>query len=110
VVYRFGAPLYFANSTLFLDDVERLATQGPVPVRWFVLDAEAIVDVDTTGAGVLRQAMDLLARRNVTFAVSRADRAFRSWLEKYDLMERIDPGRFYPTNRHAAAAFREETA
>jgi SulP family sulfate permease len=110
LVYRFGAPLYFANSTLFLDDVERLATQGPVPVRWFVLDAEAIVDVDTTGAAVLRQAMDLLARRNVTFAVSRADRAFRSWLEKYDLMERIDPGRFYPTNRHAAAAFRTEAA
>jgi SulP family sulfate permease len=107
VVYRFGAPLYFANATLFLDDVERLATQGPGPVRWFVLDAEAMVDVDTTGAAVLRQAMDLLARRNVTFAVSRA---FRSWLEKYDLMELIDPGRFYPTNRHAAAAFRGEAA
>jgi len=69
-----------------------------------------MVDVDTTGAAVLRQAMDLLARHNVTFAVSRADRAFRSWLEKYDLMELIDPGRFYPTNRHAAAAFREEAA
>jgi len=110
VIYRFGAPLYFANATHFLDDIERLATQGPVPVRWFVLDAEAMVDVDTTGAAVLRQAMDLLARHNVTFAVSRADRAFRSWLEKYDLMELIDPGRFYPTNRHAAAAFREASA
>ncbi len=108
VIYRFGAPLYFANATLFLDDVERLATQGPVPVRWFVLDAEAMVDVDTAGAAVLRQAMDLLASRDITFAVSRADRPFRSWLEKYDLMEHIDPGRFYPTNRHAAAAFREE--
>ena len=51
VVYRFGAPLYFANATRFLDDVERLATQGPVPVRWFVLDAEAMVDVDTDGRG-----------------------------------------------------------
>jgi sulfate permease, SulP family len=110
LVYRFGAPLYFANSTLFLDDVERLATQGPVPARWFVLDAEAIVDVDTTGAAVLRQAIDLLARRNVTFAVSRADRPFRSWLEKYDLMEHIDPSRFFPTNRHAAAAYREAGA
>ena len=61
VVYRFGAPLYFANATRFLEDVERLVTQGPTPVRWFVLDAEAIVDVDTTGAGVLRQAITLLA-------------------------------------------------
>ena len=53
MVYRFGAPLYFANATLFLDDVERLVTQSPTPVRWFVLDAQAMVDVDTTGAGVL---------------------------------------------------------
>ena len=108
VVYRFGAPLYFANATLFLDEIEQLVTQAPTPVRWFVLDAEAMVDVDTTGAEVLRQAITLLAGRDITFAVSRADRSFRSWLEKYELMELIDPRRFYPTNRHAAAAFRED--
>jgi len=110
VVYRFGAPLYFANATLFLNDVERLIAQAPAPVRWFVLDAQAMVDIDTTGAGAMRQAMALLAKGKVTFVVSRADRAFRSWLEKYDLMEHIDPDRFYPTNRHAAAAFRAEAA
>jgi len=109
VIYRFGAPLYFANATLFLDEVEQLLDQAPTPVRWFVLDAEAMVDVDTTGAGVLRQAIALLAERDVTFAVSRANRSFRSWLEKYELMEVIDQGRFYPTNRHAAAAFREDS-
>jgi SulP family sulfate permease len=108
VVYRFGAPLYFANATRFLDDVERLVTQAPPPARWFVLDAEAMVDIDTTGAAVLRQAMALLAKRKITFAVSRADRAFRSWLEQYELMELVEPDRFYPTNRHAAAAFRRE--
>ena len=110
VLYRFGAPLYFANATRFLEDVERLATHGPTPVRWFVLDAEAIVDVDTAGAGVLRQAITMLTRKGITFAVSRADRPFRSWLEKYELMKLVDPARFYPTNRHAAAAFREATS
>jgi SulP family sulfate permease len=109
VIYRFGAPLYFANATLFLDEVERLVTGSSTPVRWFVLDAEAMTDIDTTGAQTLRQAITLLADRDVTFAVSRADRAFRSWLERYDLMELIDESRFYPTNRHAAAAFREGT-
>jgi SulP family sulfate permease len=108
VVYRFGAPLYFANATRFLDDVERLATQGAAPVRWFVLDAEAITDVDTTGAGVLKQAMALLKKRGITLAVSRADKPFRAWLEKYELMEPIDAGRFYPTNRHAGDASRAE--
>ena len=110
VVYRFGAPLYFANATLFSDDVERLVTEAPTPVRWFVLDAEAMVDVDTTGAGVLRQAIALLAKRDVTFAVSRADASFRGWLEKYELMDLVGAGRFYPTNRHAAAAFRADAA
>jgi SulP family sulfate permease len=107
VIYRFGAPLYFANATLFLDEVEQLVTGSTSSVRWFVLDAEAMVDVDTTGAEVLRQAITMLTKRGVSFAVSRADRAFRSWLETYDLMELIDESRFYPTNRHAAAAFRE---
>jgi high affinity sulfate transporter 1 len=108
VVYRFGAPLYFANATLFLDEVEQLLARAPEPIRWFVLDAGAMVDVDTTGAGVLRQAITMLKKRNITVAVSRADRAFRSWLEKYELSELIGPDRFYPTNRHAAAAFRED--
>ena len=107
MVYRFGAPLYFANSALFLDDVERLLAKAPTPVRWFVLDAQAMVDVDTTGAGVLRQAITMLKKRNIVFAVSRADKSFRSWLERYHLVELLDPGRFYPTNRHAAQAFRQ---
>jgi sulfate permease, SulP family len=110
VVYRFGAPLYFANATLFLDEIEQLLARASAPVRWFVLDAEAMVDVDTTGAGVLRQAITMLKQRNITFAVSRADRSFRAWLEKYDLMPLLDQSRFYPTNRHAAAAFREDAA
>jgi anti-anti-sigma regulatory factor len=66
------------------------------------------VDVDTTGAGVLGQAIAMLKKRNITFAVSRADGAFRAWLERYELMTLIDQRRFYPTNRHAAEAFRQE--
>jgi SulP family sulfate permease len=108
VIYRFGAPLYFANATLFLEEIEQLLARATTPVRWFVLDAEAMVDVDTTGAEVLRQAITMLGERDVTFAVSRAGRSFRSWLEKYELMELIDSRRLYPTNRHVAAAFREE--
>jgi MFS superfamily sulfate permease-like transporter len=108
MVYRFGAPLYFANSSLFLDEIERLVTQTSTPVRWFVLDAEAMVDIDTTGAGALRQALTLLKKKNITVAFSRADRSCRSRLERYHLMELIDPDRFYPTNRHAAEAFRQQ--
>jgi sulfate permease, SulP family len=110
VMYRFGAPLYFANGSRFLDDVEQLVADAATPVRWFVLDAQAMVDVDTTGAGVLRQAAALLKKRDITFAVTRADKRFREWLQAYELTALIDPARFYSTNRQAAAAFREEQA
>ena len=66
-----------------------------------------MIDVDSTGAEVLRQAITLLTERDITFAVSRADQPFRSWFDKYELMELMDESRFYPTNRHAAAAFRQ---
>ena len=72
IVYRFGSPLYFANANLFLEEVEQLVTQGPTPIRWFVLDAEAITDIDTTG-GVLHQVPTLLAARGVTLAVARGN-------------------------------------
>ena len=107
-VYHFGSPLYFANASLFLDEIERLLDTAARPVRWFVLDAEAMIDVDTTGAGVMRQAISLMAERKVTFAVSRSSATFRRWLEKYELLELIPPERFYPTNRHAAEAFKAE--
>ena len=48
IVYRFGSPLYFANANLFMEEIEKLVTQSPQPIRWFVLDAEAMVDMDTT--------------------------------------------------------------
>jgi high affinity sulfate transporter 1 len=107
MVYRFGAPLYFANATLFVEEIERLVTEAPTPVRWFVLDAQAMVDVDTSGAQALRQAIAMLAKRHVTFAVSRGDRSFGHWLQQYGLVELIDPDHFFPTNRHAALAFRQ---
>ena len=109
VIYRFAAPLYFANSALFLEEVEQLVERAPTPVCWFVLDAEAMVDVDTTGAQVLRQAVEWLSGRGIVFSISRADHSFRSWLERYELMKLIEPDRFYPTNQHAAAAFRAKT-
>ena len=110
-MWGYSADIRFVKDATLTFDLatlsERLVTQAPTPVRWFVLDAQAMVDVDTTGAGVLRQAITLLKKRHITFAVSRADQSFRSWIEQYDLTELIDPGRFYPTNRHAAQAFRQ---
>ncbi len=109
IIYRFGAPLYFANATFFEEEVEKLFTQATTPVKWFVLDAEAMVDIDTTGEETLHQVLTWLAKRDVTVAVSRANQTTSALLSRYHLLELIGEKRLYPTNRHAIAAFRKET-
>jgi MFS superfamily sulfate permease-like transporter len=77
-------------------------------VKWFVLDAEAIDDIDTTGADALEQIIEFLHKRNITFAMSRAYSPVPELLETYDLMEKIGEERLYATNRRAADAFYHE--
>ena len=109
IMYRFGASLYFANANFFEEEVEKLVTQAASPIKWFVLDAEAMNDMDTTGEETLHQVMSWLAKRGVTVAVSRANPSTTSLLRHYHLLELIGENRLYPTNRHAIAAFRQET-
>ncbi len=109
MIYRFGASLYFANATLFEEEVEKLVTQAAAPVKWFVLDAEAMNDMDTTGEETMHQVLKWLAKRGVTIAVSRANQPTAALLTRYHLLDLIGGNRLYPTNRHAIAAFRRET-
>ena len=109
VIYRFGAPLYFANAAFFEEEVEKLVAQAPSPVKWVVLDAEAMVDIDTTGAETLNQVLTSLAKRDVTVVLSRANQTTTALLSRYHLLGLIGEKRLYPTNRHAIAAFRKET-
>jgi high affinity sulfate transporter 1 len=108
IVYRFGAPLYFANASLFEEEVEKLVTQATTPVKWLVLDVEAMVDIDTSGAEVLHQVLSWLAERGVTVAISRTNEPTAALLAQYQLLDLIGEKRLYPTNRHAIAAFRQE--
>ena len=67
-----------------------------------------MVDIDTTGAEVLHQALTLLADRGVAFAVARANPHLRPLLQRYGLLELIGESRMYPTNRHAVAALGQD--
>ena len=109
IIYRFGASLYFANATLFEEEVEKLVMQSAAPVKWFVLDAESMNDMDTTGEETLHQVLTWLDKRCVTVALSRANPSTTALLRHYHLLELIGENRMYPTNRHAIAAFRMET-
>jgi high affinity sulfate transporter 1 len=112
IIYRFNSSLYFANANTFTEEAQRLIEEAEAQgekVQWFVLDAEAINDIDTTGAGALRTVSEALKKRGVTFALSRANLRVPGLLKTYELDEAIPESRRYPTNRDAVAAFEEQS-
>jgi sulfate permease, SulP family len=103
-VYRFGTSLYYANASRLIDDVTALSAQGS-PLRWMVLDAAAIGDVDYTAAAVLTRVIEHLRKRHIRFAVSSVLGPVRKELDRYGISAALGPGAYYDTPGEALEAF-----
>ncbi len=68
LLYRFDAPLFFANAGYFRRRVRHLVTGATHPVRWVVVAAEPITDIDSTAADNLHQLLEELRQERVTLA------------------------------------------
>ena len=108
VIYRFDAPLLFANAKTFRDEVIRFAAAEPAP-RWIVIAAEPVTDVDTTASDVLEDLDEALNARGISLVFAELKDPVRRKIERYGLTRTIDPGHFFPTVGAAVKAFRRET-
>jgi high affinity sulfate transporter 1 len=108
VIFRFDAPLLFANARTFRDQVRRLASLDPTP-RWIVVAAEPITDVDTTAADMLEDLDRELAARGTALVFAELKDAVRRKMVRYDLADQLAPDRFFETIRVAVEAYVEET-
>ena len=108
VIYRFDAPLIFANTKTFRDEIRRLAGAQPPP-RWIVIAAEPVTDVDTTASDVLEDLDEALNAQGISLVFAELKDPVRRKIERYGLTRTIDPRHFFPTIGAAVAAFRQET-
>jgi MFS superfamily sulfate permease-like transporter len=108
VIYRFDAPLFFANATTFRDEVRRMARADPPPA-WILIAAEPVTDVDTTASDVLEDLDEELNARGISLVFAELQDPVREKIERYGLTRTIDPRHFFPTIEAAVAAFGEET-
>jgi len=108
LVFRFDAELFYANCNRFVDDIELLIDKAPDPVRWLVVDAGSISDVDFSAGISLGGLLDFAAARKITFALARADDSLLTTLTTYGLTERIGQGRLFGNLTDAVAAFEAE--
>jgi sulfate permease, SulP family len=109
VVYRFGADLFYANVNHFADEVLSLVEHAPTPVRWFIIDASAITDIDYSAAQKLRDLIDELAHRSVGILFARVSPFLQSDLDRHRITDAVGKERVFGT-LHRAVAYAESEA
>jgi MFS superfamily sulfate permease-like transporter len=75
------------------------------PPRWFVLQAEAIDDIDYTGAQTLLELADHLQERGIVLAVAEASDDLRRELDRFGFTDKIGPDRYFDSLQAARDAF-----
>jgi high affinity sulfate transporter 1 len=106
VVFRWEAPLFFANSGMFADQIRELVKERRP--TWIVLQCEAITDIDVTAAGMLERLDNELNAKGVHLAFVELRSRLRGLVHDYGLHEALDRDHFYGTIEEALADIRTE--
>jgi SulP family sulfate permease len=105
IVYRFDAPLFFANADVFKRDIRELVAKARHPVRQVVVNAEGITDMDVTGAEALDRVIADLHDDGVRFTMARVRTSLRQTIEELGLEEKIGADNFFLRVADAASGF-----
>ncbi|GAA3494691.1 SulP family inorganic anion transporter [Streptomyces prasinosporus] len=106
LVYRYDSPLFFANAEDFRRRALAAVDEQPEPVRWFVLNTEANVEVDITALDAVDELRRRLAHRGIVFALARVKQDLLDDLTAYGLADAVGSERIFPTLPTAVAAYR----
>jgi high affinity sulfate transporter 1 len=107
LIYRYDAPLFFANAEDFRKRATVAVDSNPDPVQWFVLNAEANVEVDLTALDAVDQLRQDLNRRGIVFGMARVTWHLREALDAAGLTDKIGEQNIFATLPTAVAAYRD---
>jgi len=107
LVYRFDAPLFFANVGWFRQRLRRAMDRNPGDERWVVIDFEGIGSVDATAVDGLCELVDELHEEGVIVGTARANDIVVGQLRRGGVIERIGVGNVHATINRAVRAFRD---
>ena len=107
LVYRYDSPLFFANAENFRTRALAAVDDATVSVRWFLLNVEANVEVDITGADALELLRAGLEERGIVFALARLKVDLRDQLAGTGLLDRIGENHIFPTLPTALEGFHD---
>ncbi|MEQ8202764.1 MAG: sodium-independent anion transporter, partial [Smithellaceae bacterium] len=105
VLFRWDAPLFFANAEIFRDQVLRAVAEAPSPVNWVVVAAEPITDVDVTAADMLTGLDAALHQAGMDLFFAEMKGPVKDRLKRYGLFTRLGIDNFFPTIEQAVERY-----
>jgi high affinity sulfate transporter 1 len=105
LLWRFDAPLFFANAGIFRQRLLARIAESSQPVRWVVICAEPIIDVDTTAADLLAEFIAELCQRGIVVGFAELKSPVREHLQDYGLVGLAGSPELYPTIGSAVHAY-----
>ena len=105
LLYRWDAPLFFANADLFRDRAGAVVRHVEPPVRWLVVSAEPVTDVDTTAADALEELLTDLARAGIELHFAELKGHVKDRLKDYGIYQQLGDPAFHPTVGTAVKAY-----
>ena len=108
VLFRWDAPLFFANSELFHERVLEAVAQSPTPVRRIIVTAEPVTSIDVTSADMLAELQQALLESGVEMRFAEMKDPVKEKLKRFELLERFGAASFHPTIGAAVDAYLEQ--
>lgn len=108
VLFRWDAPLFFANAELFQQRILQAIEESPTPVRRVVVAAEPVTSVDVTSADMLGELRGKLHERGIELHFAEMKDPVKDKLRQFELVETLGPNIFQPTVGAAVDAYLED--
>ncbi|MEO8645960.1 sulfate permease [Pseudomonas sp.] len=105
VLFRWDAPLFFANAELFNTRVLSAIAASPTPVRWLVVAAEPVTSVDVTSADMLAELDDTLHAAGIKLRVAEMKDPVKDKMKRFGLFARLGESAFFPTIDEAVDSY-----
>ena len=97
VLFRWDAPLFFANAEFFHDRVLQAVAESPTPVRWLVVAAEPVTSIDVTAADVVVDLDDALHAQGIELCFAEMKDPVKDKLKRFGLFTRLGEDNFFAT-------------
>jgi high affinity sulfate transporter 1 len=105
VLFRWDAPLFFANAEFFKERVLDAVAKSPTPVRWLVVAAEPVTSVDVTAADTIAELDEELHAQGIEFCFAELKDPVKDKLKRFGLFAQLGENYFFPTIGAAVSSY-----